>query len=290
MCPDQLPEPSRSLDEARLRAVARALAALRRGEPVLVGGADGNGTLVLAAALAEGEALARFERLVGGAEPVPAALDLTVLARLPPAALTVPVRHPRGGLRRWAARHDVLFVRARDVAGYRIHAERRLRKVADARVPLAGAEDTRIVAFRPADGGPEHLAIVIGAPNPDAPVLVRLHAEGFTADLLGSLRGEPLRGAIAEVARHGGGVLLYMAQEGRGTGLTGAPRAGRTDETVYPPAAEMLRQLGVRAVRLLTDDPGDLRRLTRQGIAVAGCVPRTAVMERPPAAPVAVDE
>src|SRR3546814_2594897 len=76
-------------------------------------------------------------------------------------------------------------------------------------VPLAGAEQARIIAFRPDDGGMEHLAIVIGEPQPDAPVLLRLHSECFTGDLLGSLRcdcGDQLRGAIQAMAAAGGGI------------------------------------------------------------------------------------
>src|SRR6185437_11755156 len=102
---------------------------------------------------------------------------------------------------------------------YQAAAAGSLTRVAEARVPLDGAEDARVIAFRPADGGVEHLAILIGNPSPDQPVLARLHSECFTGDLLGSLRcdcGDQLRGAITEIARGGGGVLLYLAQEGRG--------------------------------------------------------------------------
>src|SRR3546814_7931820 len=93
---------------------------------------------------------------------------------------------------------------------------------------LAGAEQARIIAFRPHDGGMEHLAIVIGEPQPDAPVLLRLHSECFTGDLLGSLRcdcGDQLRGAITAMAEAGGGILLYLMQEGRGIGLVNKLRA-----------------------------------------------------------------
>ena len=226
--------------------------------------------------------------------PEAAAVDLAKLARLLPAAVLAPVRAVRGAIDGWAARHDVLLVRAGDVADYRTHVVRTLRKVADARVPLDGAEDTRIVAFRPADGGPEYLAIVIGEPKPEEPVLARLHSECFTGDLLGSLRcdcGDQLRGAISEIARRGSGVLLYLAQEGRGIGLVNKLRAYRiqdrgfdtvdaneilgfeADERVYLPAAEMLRQLGFRAVRLMTNNPEKLRQLARWGIEVVERVP-----------------
>ncbi|MGQ9366319.1 GTP cyclohydrolase II [Azospirillum sp. ST 5-10] len=223
-----------------------------------------------------------------------AAVDLAKVARLLPAAVVVPVRGLRGSAGAWAARHDVLAARARDVADYRVHVVRTLRRVAEARVPLEGAEDARVVAFRPADGGPEFLAIVIGDPSPDRPVLARLHSECFTGDLLGSLRcdcGEQLRGAITEIARAGGGVLLYLAQEGRGIGLVNKLRAYRiqdrgfdtvdanemlgfeADERVYLPAAEMLRQLRFTAVRLMTNNPDKLHQLARCGIEVVERVP-----------------
>ena len=156
-----------------------------------------------------------------------------------------------------------------------------LTRVAEARVPLADAEDARLIAFRPGDGGTEHLAILIGAPDPAAPVLVRLHSACFTGDVLASLRcdcGDQLRGAIAAIAEAGGGVLLYLAQEGRGIGLVNKLRAYQlqdagfdtvdaneqlgfdADERVYLPAAEMLRQLGFGTVRLLDQQPRKGRR------------------------------
>jgi GTP cyclohydrolase II len=161
-------------------------------------------------------------------------------------------------------------------------------------VPLADAENARLVAFRPRDGGGEHLAIVIGAPDPADAVLVRLHSQCFTGDLLASLRcdcGEQLRGAIAAIARAGGGVLLYLPQEGRGIGLVNKLRAYQlqdagfdtldaneqlgfdADERVYLPAAEMLRQLGFLQVRLLTNNPDKVAALERCGIRIVERVP-----------------
>ena len=148
--------------------------------------------------------------------------------------------------------------------------------MADAAVPLAGAEQARIVAFRPDDGGMEHLAIIIGTPQPDQPLLLRLHSECFTGDLLGSLRcdcGEQLRGAIQAMAEAGAGIVLYLMQEGRGIGLVNKLRAYTlqdrgadtldaneqlgfdADERVYLPAAQMLHHLGFRKVRLMTNNP-----------------------------------
>jgi GTP cyclohydrolase II len=220
-----------------------------------------------------------------------AAVSLAKLASLLPAALVVRVGAAEAAL--LARRGDIAAIEAADV--FKRHAAAAgLTRVAEARVPLADAEDARLVAFRPGDGGVEHLAIVIGTPDPSTPVLVRLHSECFTGDLLASLRcdcGDQLRGAIAAIARDGGGVLLYLAQEGRGIGLVNKLRAYQlqdagfdtldaneqlgfdADERVYLPAAEMLRQLGFGTIRLLTNNPEKVAALERYGIRVAERVP-----------------
>lgn len=220
------------------------------------------------------------------------AVALARLARLLPAALFAIVTAEDAAA--WARENDAAFVTGADIQTYRAHGLRTLHRVVEARVPLAAAEDTRIVAFRPGDGGPEHLAIVVGEPDSRAPVLVRLHSECFTGDLLGSLRcdcGDQLRGALAEIGRAGSGVLLYLAQEGRGIGLVNKLRAYSiqdrgfdtvdaneilgfdADERVYLPAAEMLRQLGIAKVRLMTNNPDKLRDLARFGVEVVERVP-----------------
>ncbi|MGE5517716.1 MAG: GTP cyclohydrolase II [Bacteroidota bacterium] len=210
---------------------------------------------------------------------------LAKLARLLPAVVVV--ENP-------AIAADQVQVAAADIAAYQVNAARSLRLVSQARVPLATAENARIIAFRPADGGIEHLAIVIGEPDLDQPVLTRLHSECFTGDLLGSLRcdcGDQLKGAIAEIAQAGSGVLLYLAQEGRGIGLVNKLRAYQLqddgfdtldanlqlgfddDERIYQPAAQMLRLLGIAAVRLLTNNPLKVDQLAAHGIRVAERVP-----------------
>ncbi|HUC08832.1 MAG TPA: GTP cyclohydrolase II [Stellaceae bacterium] len=232
-----------------------------------------------------------------GPEPVVAksgglaAVTLAKLAALLPAALVVRVGGAEAAL--LARRGDLVGIEA--AAVFRRHAEdAALTRVAEARVPLADAENARLIAFRPGDGGGEHLAIVIGAPDPSAPILVRLHSECFTGDLLASLRcdcGDQLRGAIAAIAGDGGGVLLYLAQEGRGIGLVNKLRAYQlqdagfdtldaneqlgfdADERVYVPAAEMLRQLGFGTIRLLTNNPEKVAALERYGIRVVERVP-----------------
>jgi GTP cyclohydrolase II len=221
-----------------------------------------------------------------------AAVELAKLARLLPAVIVAPLAEREASA--LIRRESVLGLAAADILAYHAVAARSLRRVADARVPLADAEDTQIIAFRPSDGGIEHLAIVIGSPDPAAPVLTRLHSECFTGDLLASLRcdcGDQLRGAIGEIARGGGGVLLYLAQEGRGIGLVNKLRAYQlqdsgfdtvdaneqlgfdADERVYLPAAEILRQLRFLRVRLLTNNPEKMAALNRCGIAVTERVP-----------------
>lgn len=233
--------------------------------------------------------------LRGGAadpgSPMAGAVALAKLARLLPAAVLAPL--PDDG-RALATREDLIYLTVDEILAYVHTAARTLRPVSEARVPLEGAEHTRILAFRPADGGVEHLAIVIGEPDPEQPVLTRLHSECFTGDLLGSLRcdcGDQLRGAIAEIAQDGSGVLLYLAQEGRGIGLVNKLRAYQLqdegfdtldangqlgfddDERIYQPAAEMLRLLGISRVRLLTNNPQKVEALGRHGITVSERVP-----------------
>ncbi len=224
-----------------------------------------------------------------------AAVALMKLARLLPSAVAARIADPTADdLAAWTARHDLLLVDCGDIFQYDSTAARTLRAVGSARVPLIDTHETRIIAFRPLDGGLEHLAIVIGAPAKDRPVLTRLHSECFTGDLLGSLRcdcGSQLQGAIKEIAAAGSGILIYLAQEGRGIGLVNKLRAYElqdrgfdtmdaneqlgfdADERVYLPAAQILRQLGFTRVRLMTNNPDKVAALGDCGIKVEERVP-----------------
>ncbi len=237
--------------------------------------------------LGEGAA-SRPERLPAPPPLAGAAVALAKLARLLPAVVVAPAA-PDGG-----PPHHLLSVEAAQVLAYPQTAATSLHRVAEAAVPLEDAPDARIVAFRAGDGGIEHLAILVGRPE-DAPAdrapLARMHSECFTGDLLGSLRcdcGPQLRGAIARMAADGAGVLLYLAQEGRGIGLVNKLRAYAlqdsgldtldanralgwgADERNFLVAATMLEQIGIPRVRLLTNNPDKLAALAACGIEVTG--------------------
>jgi GTP cyclohydrolase II len=174
--------------------------------------------------------------------------------------------------------------------------------VSDGPVPLEDAEDARFLCFREANSLLEHVAIVIGNRDhwPD-PVPVRLHSACLTGDLFGSLRcdcGEQLRGSLRVFAESGGGVLLYLAQEGRGIGLGNKLRAYLlqqegldtidadgtlgfgADERRYDAAVEILRYLRIERIRLLTNNPEKVQALRDGGIRVMGRQPLYGTLNR----------
>ncbi|MBS7810486.1 GTP cyclohydrolase II [Roseococcus pinisoli] len=283
-----------------LMAPVRAAAVLQRPVP-LSAPDEGVAALRLPAGLTSPESLRRLadptEELLlgpdgGGMERAAlpplatAALALAKLGRLLPALVAAPVpdRDAPG----------LLSVSAADILAYPESAATTLRAVGEARVPLEDAPETRIIAFRAADGGIEHLAMLVGDPagvlaGGGAP-LARLHSECFTGDLLGSLRcdcGPQLRGALRRMAEEGAGVLLYLAQEGRGIGLVNKLRAYAlqdegldtldanralgygADERNFLVAGTMLQLLGIPRIRLLTNNPDKLAALSACGIEIA---------------------
>jgi GTP cyclohydrolase II len=215
-----------------------------------------------------------------------AALTLAKLARLLPAVVVA-----QAGARAIDESRtlSLLSVTPQDVLDYPLAVAISLARVAEARVPLDGAPDARIIAFRAVDTSIEHLAILVGYPEASVAPLVRIHSECFTGDLLGSLRcdcGSQLRGAISRMAEDGAGVLLYLAQEGRGIGLVNKLRAYAlqdrgmdtldanralgwgADERNFLVAATMLEELGIGEIRLLTNNPDKVGALRACGIAV----------------------
>ncbi|MEM9048681.1 MAG: GTP cyclohydrolase II [Pseudomonadota bacterium] len=166
--------------------------------------------------------------------------------------------------------------------------------VANARVPLAASEAGRVHVFRPLAGGEEHYAVEIGTPDRAQPVLSRLHSACFTGDVLGSLKcdcGSQLQAALAQIAETGSGVLLYLNQEGRGIGLANKMRAYalqdqgfdtveanhrlgfEDDERDFRIGAEILRQMGFSALRLMTNNPRKVSMMETAGVSVAQRVP-----------------
>ena len=219
-----------------------------------------------------------------------AALALCKLARLLPALVVV-----RCTVEQCAVldAYDVLKFDPADVARAAPIRAVALRRVSDAKVPLEAHEDCSLVLFREIDGDAEHVAIVVGRPVAGEPVPVRLHSACLTGDLLGSLRcdcGLQLQRAVKRLAETGG-VLLCLAQEGRGTGLANKLRAYRLqdvgldtlqadrhlgfrdDERDYSAAAAMLRALGYPRIRLLTNNPHKIEALRRAGIEVVDRLP-----------------
>jgi len=233
-----------------------------------------------------------------------AAIDLAKLAGLLPCVVTAELpENALAVLPAWASANGLLSIATEDLTRVDALIAEALEpqgtprpvslvRITQAKVPLEAADDARLVAFRPQGlfgGGPEHLAIIIGNPDPGEPVLIRMHSECFTGDLLGSLKcdcGQQLRGAIAEIARAGHGILLYLAQEGRGIGLMNKLRAYHlqdqgfdtveanvrlgfdVDERLFECAAQMLSKLGFHQVRLMTNNPDKVDQLETHGIEI----------------------
>lgn len=164
--------------------------------------------------------------------------------------------------------------------------------VAAARVPLAVQRQSRVQVFR--DGTEDHYAIEIGMVDRARPVLTRLHSACFTGDVLGSMKcdcGPQLHAAMDAMAAAGGGVLLYLNQEGRGIGLANKMRAYdlqdqgfdtveanhrlgfEDDERDFRLGADLLRRMGIGAIRLMTNNPRKLAMMRGQGIEVTERVP-----------------
>ncbi|MBX9989876.1 GTP cyclohydrolase II RibA [Phreatobacter oligotrophus] len=240
----------------------------------------------IAAARIEALALTIESRIDAPVSPVDdideAALELARLALVVPAVVMVPVPAD-------AVPAHLLSVDVDGVMAYRRLEAKAIRIVGRAPVPLEGAPETEFVVFRGGEGLRDQVAIVIGKVDPAKPVPVRLHSACLTGDLFGSLKcdcGDQLRDTVQWMARNGAGILLYLDQEGRGNGIANKMRAYRLqsqgwdtydadevlgfdlDQRRFDFAAEMLKQLGIRSIDVMTNNPIKIAAMTEAGIEV----------------------
>ena len=224
---------------------------------------------------------------------IDASIELCKIAKLLPSSISTELDVNRAKF--LLAGNKFISVSADDIFAYNFNQANSLEIVSEAKVPLKACENTKILAFRPSNGGHEHLAILINFEN-KSPVLTRIHSECYTGDLIGSLKcdcGDQLRGAISTIANSGGGLLIYLAQEGRGIGLVNKLRAYemqadgldtvaanemlgfKDDERNYMPAIQILKKLNIENVRLLTNNPNKVSSLIDHGINVSQRVSHT---------------
>ena len=225
----------------------------------------------------------------GDDDLVLAAFGLTKAARLIPALIGFPTGT--------VADESLHVVSLAAILEHAAAAATGIQLVSEARVPLAGSERSRVALYRDEHGGSEHVAVIIGEPDLAGSVPLRLHSACLTGDLLASLRcdcGEQLSTAVETIAALGGGVLLYLDQEGRSIGLANKLRAYQlqdsgldtydadrhlgfsADERSYDVAAAMLNKLGIGRVRLLTNNPRKIDALREHGIDVVDRLPLVA--------------
>jgi GTP cyclohydrolase II len=211
------------------------------------------------------------------------ALELARLSLILPAVIVVPLAAGTG--------IDPSLVRVLSAAirDYRRAKAVDLSIVSRAPVPLEGAPTSEFVVFRGGEGLRDQVAIIVGKPDLAKPVTVRLHSACLTGDLFGSLKcdcGDQLRETVRFMAQHEGGILLYLDQEGRGNGIANKIRAYKlqsqgydtydadevlgfeADQRRFDFAAVMLKELGVGAVRLMTNNPEKIAALAKAGLSV----------------------
>jgi 3,4-dihydroxy 2-butanone 4-phosphate synthase / GTP cyclohydrolase II len=233
-----------------------------------------------------------------------ASVDLARLAGLSPAGVICEIMNDDGTMARvpdlveYCARHGLCMVTVADLIAYRRHHDKLVERIVATRLPTAYG-DFHAVGYRSLVDGKHHVALVKGEVAGERDVLVRVHSECLTGDVFHSLRcdcGEQLDAALSMIEREGQGVLLYLSQEGRGIGLLNKLRAYRLQEdgldTVeanerlglpadlrdYGIGAQILVDLGLSSIRILTNNPKKIRGLEGYGLSVAAQIP----IERPP--------
>lgn len=233
-----------------------------------------------------------------------AAVDLACLAGLYPAGVICEVMNEDGTMARvpelteFAGNHGLRVITVADIIAFRMKTEIFVHKVAEARLPT-GFGEFRVVVFENSLDRENHIALVKGTVRPDEPTVVRVQSQSTMGDVFHSLRsdsGEELRAALRIINDAGVGVLVYLRQEGKGIGLANEVRsyalrdagadAGeanvspgfKADLRVYGVGAQILNQLGVRKLRLLTNHPRKIIGLQGYGLTVIEQVPLRTIM------------
>src|SRR5918993_515518 len=279
-------------DNPATTSVERAIMEFRSGRPVVIDGAQASALVIGVEDLDETMG-ARLETVSGGHAHLvlPAArLRRLGLDRTTPGRVALPVVD-RQRIETLALKAEARIdapVRPAEAIDEEALELARLSLVLPA-VPLDGAPTSEFVVFRGGEGLRDQVAIIVGKPDLSRPVTVRLHSACLTGDLFGSLKcdcGDQLRDTVRSMAESEGGILLYLDQEGRGNGIANKIRAYKlqsqgydtydadevlgfeADQRRFDFAAIMLKQLGVGAVRLMTNNPEKIRALTEAGLQV----------------------